>query len=218
MKMPTLKLLKYLQISVFHAYFITMACTMLVSCNEFAIPDPIFNDSDVFIVNKKQGLDLKEYSTYSLNDSLFIAYGNLPSTIKTINMSAPSFFKLYREKMNALGYKEVDLKEKPDIGIIISRASDIVIGKDSPSVFSYNKYLGYPELGSSGLEYPGNSKNYTITNEIWDILAVDLKNATKTPVLEVLYNQQIWTNYIRSTSVYPTQIDRLFGESTFLKK
>jgi hypothetical protein len=197
-----------------------MGCLLVITtlaCTD-NLPNEVYADPDVFIVNKQEGLDLSNYKTFSLNDSLFVAYGDMDETKKTINASAPDFFRLYRDKMETMGYTEVSLKDKPDIGIIISRARDIIIGKGSPSVFYYNKYFGYPQYGDEGLAYPGAAEKYTIENEIWDIIAVDLKNAPKGKTLHVLFNQQIWTPYIRTTSLYSQQIERLFRESSFLKK
>jgi len=184
--------------------------------------DPVANlseeESRIYITDHDSAANFSAYKTFSISDSVAVIDDRNVS--KEITATDGAFVNAIKAEMQAKGYTLVNKSGNPDLGINVSR-----VYNTSTGVISYNNYYdmygGYYDpyyWGYPGYSYysPYSYATYSITEGALSVDLLDLKDASTTNRINV-----IWTGLIRGSGIFnpsgiPSQVQILFGQSAYL--
>ena len=185
------------------------------SCRKDAVSQLSDEESRIYITNRDSAVNFQSYKTYSISDSVLVVDGS--NAGKQQNNTDIAFVTAFKAEMQARGYSLVNKDAAPDLGIQISR-----IIRTSTGLVSYPDYWGYWDSyywGFPGYGY-GNPywgvATYQIREGMLSFDMVDLKHAASSNQLKVVWNGMIRGSGIFNANTAASQVQQLFGQSTYL--
>ena len=195
--------------------------TLMAACTNDPLRDLSTEDSQVFITNRDRAVDFRQYTTFSIVDSVVVA-GNRGYGTSLSELDIALLTRVVSNMQN-LGYRYVSASNNPDVGINVAQIRN-----------SYVSVVPNPYLGNFwgggwgggwggwgpgwGYGYPGYF-SYMQTNEAyWYLEMIDFKNANvENQELDVVWNAQIRGGGIGSVQNVSTIVDAIFAQSPYLK-
>lgn len=196
-----------------------IAIVLIFSFEACITEDPLSkykdDDSRIYISNFDKKINFKDYKTFSISDTVLVL-SNERLRIST-KISDKIFINYFRENLIAAKFNSINKANKPDLGIQISRVANTKIGLDAFYIQDFNRLWGYPQFDNKNSHgYPGIYTNYEISEPIWNIEVVDLKNALKNDKLNIIWNAQIHGKSVLEEDNFGFLIDKIFEISPFL--
>lgn len=198
---------------------ILLGASLLAACNNDPLSDLSVEDSQVFITNRNKTVDFNQYKTFSIVDSV-IVLGNRGTGTSLSDVDMQVLNRVIAN-MQQLGYRYVNPRENPDVGINVAQIRNsylnVVSRPISPYLGSYwGGYYG-GGLGGWGYGYPSYYTYYQVNENYWYLEMVDFKNPDRA-------NQKlnvVWSAEIRGAGLFDVQqvsnvIDSVFKQSGYL--
>jgi hypothetical protein len=181
------------------------------SCTKDPLTGLSDTDSQVFITNRDKTADYKQYKTFSVVDSVSVVQDNYRTSALT-SLDQDMLIRIV-SNMEKLGYRFVDAKSKPDVGINLARVTDTSVNVVSQPVSSY---WGYG--GGYGYGYPSYYSYYETQESYWSMSMLDLKNVdTVTKQVKVVWDAQIRGGALANEAYVDQMVDAVFSQSNYLK-
>lgn len=191
----------------------------LGACQKDAVSNLSTEESRIYITDHDSTVNFSSYHTYSISDSVAVIDGN--QSKKQLDEADAAYITAVKKYMDGLGYTQVAKSDHPDLGVDISH-----IINTSTGVVSYPDYWGYYDYyydpyywGYGGYDYfvPYAYDVYTVREGALSIDLLDLKNATSTNKIKL-----VWTGVIRGEGIFnastaDSQVKALFDQSPYLK-
>lgn len=195
-----------------------LAVALLSSCSKDAVRNLDPDETNLYITNKDEAISFASYQTFALSDSAVVIQNNqLVEKVRTDFDAA--FIDALAAQMTARGYTRVSHDNNPDLGLTVNR-----IYNDYSGVIDYydywNYYGGYWDpyyWGYPGYNYyPGFFGIYTITDGGVMVDMIDLKNASASSQLKL-----IWNGLVRGTGTFGVNraaghVNALFAQSPYI--
>ncbi|TLU99187.1 DUF4136 domain-containing protein [Dyadobacter luticola] len=185
------------------------------SCSKDPLSDLSTEESLVYVTNHDQSANYTQYKTFSIVDSVLVVENDRSGTALTdIDRS---LLQRIITNMQALGYKYVSPKSKPDVGINAAWVTNTYLNVASNPYSSY--YGGYWGGGYGyGYGYPSYYSYYETSESYWLISMVDFKNPnTVDKTFNVVWDAQIRGSGIGDSQYIEKMVDSIFGQSGYLK-
>jgi hypothetical protein len=184
---------------------------IMSSCTRDPLTGLSDTDSQVFITNRDNSADYKQYKTFSVVDSVSVIEDNYATTDLT-SLDQSMLIRIVTN-MEKLGYKFVSAKSKPDVGISLARVTNTSVSVVSQPVSSY---WGYG--GGYGYGYPSYYQYVQTSESFWSMSMLDLKNPdTVNNKVKVIWDAQIRGDALGNESYVDQMVDAVFGQSAYLK-
>ncbi len=192
---------------------------MFTSCSKDPLANLTAEESRIYITDHDSTKDFRNYSTFSISDS--VAVLNNGQASKQLNETDLAFINAVKNEMQSHGYTLVSKGSSPDLAINITR-----IYNTSTGIISYSNYYDYYgsywdpyDYGYGGYGYysPYSYATYSVKEGAISVDMLDLKDAPVTNKIEV-----IWTGLIRGSGIFnagtaANQVSMLFNQSPYLK-
>lgn len=189
------------------------------SCSKDPLANLTSEESRIYITDHDSTKDFKNFTTFSISDSVAVSNNGQPS--KQQNDVDLAFINAVKTEMQNAGYTLVSKGASPDLAINLTR-----IYNTSTGVVSYNNYYDYYgsywdpfDYGYGGYGYysPYSYATYSIREGALSIDMLDLKDAPITNKIEV-----VWTGLIRGSGIFDgataaSQVNALYNQSPYLK-
>jgi hypothetical protein len=189
------------------------------SCSKDPIANLTSEESRIYITDHDSTKDFRNFTTYSISDSVAVLNNGQPS--KQQNEVDLAFINAVKTEMQNAGYTLVSKGSSPDLAINITR-----IYNTSTGIISYSNYYDYYgsywdpyDYGYGGFGYysPYSYATYSIRQGAISIDMLNLKDAPAANRIEV-----IWTGLIRGSGIFDAttaanQVNMLFNQSPYLK-
>ncbi len=186
----------------------------MVACTPNPLDDLTVADSQVFITNYDAEIDFSQYATFGLADSVRVVDNNERGFLAD-NFSL-ALINQVSQNMGRRGYTQVAREDKPDLGVNITYIRQTQAGLiANPILWNDPFYAGY--WGGGGFFYPTYYQYYEISESLWYVEMVDLKNTAAT-------NNQpkvVWSAQVRGGGLGENparMIDAIFAQSNYLRK
>ncbi len=190
--------------------------TAFTSCSKDPLNYLTEEESRIYVTNHDSTAKFSNYKTYSISDTVVV--NNNGQVSKQSNSVDMAFITALKDQMQVRGFTLVNKNSKPDIGVNVNR-----IYNTSTGIIRYNDYYNsyYDPFywGYSGFGYytPYSDATYSIREGALAIDVLDLKNASTSNRIGV-----IWTGLIRGTGIFDantasSQVEALFYQSPYLK-
>jgi hypothetical protein len=190
-----------------------------IGCSKEPLKNLTAEESRIYITDHDSSVSFSDYKTFSISDSVAVI-DNGEASYES-NNSGAAYIDAVKKAMQDAGYVLVPKDQNPDLGVNVNR-----IINTSTGVISYgdywNDYGGYWDpyyWGYPGYGYyiPYAYSIYQIKEGAMSIDLLDLKNASSTHKIDV-----IWTGLIRGTGIFnenvaASQVKALFDQSPYLK-
>lgn len=189
------------------------------ACNKQAVDNLNNEESRIYITDYDSTVNFTSYKTYSINDSVAIIDNN--QSVKQLTTSDQAYIDAVKKYMSQKGYTLVDKNTNPDVGVNVSR-----VVNTSTGIISYPDYYGYYDdyydpyyWGYGGYNYysPYSYGVYSIKEGAVSIDMLDLRNATATNKIEVVWTGLIRGEGLSDASTTDSQVKALFDQSPYLK-
>jgi len=198
---------------------LTIFSLFYIGCTKEPLNNLTADESRIYITDHDSSANFSNYKTYSISDSVAVIE-NGKSTRQLDNTDA-AYIDAVKKYMKSAGYTLVAKDQNPDLGVNVNH-----IINTSTGVISYgdywNDYGGYwdpYQWGYEGYGYyvPYAYSVYQIKEGAISVDLLDLKNASSTHKIDV-----IWTGLIRGSGIFDatiadTQVKALFDQSPYLK-
>ncbi len=191
----------------------------VTACNKQPVDNLSNEESRIYITDYDSTKNFTSYKTYSISDSVAVIDNN--QSVKQLTASDQSYIDAVKKYMTQDGYTLVDKSNKPDLGVDVSR-----IINTSTGVISYPDYYGgYGSYwdpyywGYSGYDYysPYSYGVYTIREGAVSIDMLDLKNASASNKIELVWSGLIRGEGLADAASTDSQVKALFDQSPYLK-
>jgi hypothetical protein len=190
------------------------------SCSKDPFKDMTEEESRIYITNHDSTVNFGSYKTYSIVDSVSIIDNG-----RFVGREATSWdlqvISAVQNAMNARGYLKVDRSQNPDLGINVGRVYNTSTNIVSLSDYwgSYGGYYDPYYWGYGGYDYyyPPVYGVYQSTEGAMSIDMLDLKYATGSQTIRVVWNGLIRGQGIFVNSNVQSQVQALFDQSPYLK-
>lgn len=189
-----------------------MMAVLAAACAPDPLDDLTVEDTQVFITNYEPTTNFASYQTFSLADTVYVIR-NQQTGVSTSSQDYQALDRVV-STLKQRGYSRVGRQAKPDLGVNIARISETQTGL----VANYNPWNSYWGYGGGGFYYPPTYSYYQTTESYWYLEVVDLKNVTTGQQPKVVWNAQIRGNGIFDSASLTSLIDKVFTQSTYLKK
>lgn len=190
-----------------------------VGCTKDPLENLSQEESRIYITDHDSTVNFSDYKTFSIADSVVVIDNG--QSYQQLDASDAAYIDAVKTAMKNAGYTLVSKTESPDLGINVNH-----IISTSTGVISYgdywNDYGGYYDpyyWGYSGYGYyvPYAYSVYEIREGAMSVDLLDLKNASSTHQIDV-----IWTGLIRGSGIFnagvaQSQVAALFDQSPYLK-
>ena len=189
------------------------------ACNKQPLDDLSNEESRIYITDYDSAANFTLYKTYSISDSVAVIDNN--QSVKELSTADQAYIDAVKKYMAQMGYTLVDKSSSPDIGVDVSR-----ITNTSTGVISYPDYYGYYDSywdpyywGYGGYDYysPYSYSTYSITEGALSIDILDLKNASASNQIKLLWTGLIRGEGISDATTADSQVKALFDQSPYLK-
>jgi len=192
---------------------------MFTSCSKDPLANLTAEESRIYITDHDSTKDFRNYTTFSISDSVAVLNNGQPS--KQQNSIDLAFINAVQTAMQNAGYTLVGKAASPDLAINVTRIYNTSTGVVSYNNYydSYGNYWDPYDYGYGGLGYysPYSYATYSVREGAISIDMLDLKDAPITNKIEV-----IWTGLIRGSGIFDAttaanQVNMLFTQSPYLK-
>jgi hypothetical protein len=190
-----------------------------IGCSKEPLKNLTPEESRIYITDHDSSVSFSDYKTFSISDSVAVIDNGQASY--ELSNSGAAYIDAVKNEMKDAGYVLVSKDQNPDLGINVNH-----IINTSTGVISYGDYWndyggywdpyywGYPDYG---YYIPYAYSIYQIKEGAMSIDLLDLKNASSTHKIDV-----IWTGLIRGTGIFnenvaASQVKALFDQSPYLK-
>lgn len=198
---------------------------LFAACQNDPLSDLSVEDSQVFLTNRNQSVDFKQFKTFSIVDSVLIV-GN-QGTGTTLSNTDVQFLNIVIQQMKSFGYTYVRPNDKPDVGINVIQVRNAFLSVVQQPMNPYfgNFWGGGFGGGLGGGFFPGNGFGYPVgfsyvqTREAyWYLEMVDFKNPdVQNKKYNVIWNASIRGNGLFDGVDFNTMIRSVFEQSSYLK-
>lgn len=185
--------------------------------------DPLANlteeESRIYITDHDSSTNFSAYKNFSIADSVTVVNNGRP--LKELTTSDRAFIDAVKGEMQAKGFVLVNKGNNPAVGVNVSRIYNTSTGIISYRNY-YDSYSGYYDpyywgYGGYGYYNPYSYATYSIKEGALSIDMLDLKDATTTKKIKL-----IWTGLIRGSGIFnsnaaASQVSMLFNQSPYLK-
>lgn len=198
--------------------FALLVLALLSSCSKDAVRNLDPDETNLYITNKDEAVSFASYQTFALSDSAVVIRNNqLVEKVRTDFDAA--FIDALAAQMTARGYTRVSHDNNPDLGLTVNR-----IYNDYSGVIDYydywNYYGGYWDpyyWGYPGYSYyPGFFGIYTITDGGVMVDMIDLKNASASSQLKLIWNGLVRGSGTFGVSRAAGHVNALFVQSPYI--
>ncbi|GAB3181722.1 DUF4136 domain-containing protein [Telluribacter humicola] len=191
----------------------------LMACTKDPLSDLSVEDSQVFITNRNKTVNFDQYKTFSIVDSV-IVLGNRGSGTSLSDVDIQVLNRVIAN-MQQLGYKYVNPKENPDLGINVAQIRNSYLNVVSQPVSPYlgNYWGGFygGGYGGYGYGYPSYYSYYQVNENYWYLEMIDFKNPDRAnQKLNVVWNAEIRGSGLFDTQGVSSVIDSVFSQSDYL--
>lgn len=183
---------------------------MLSSCTKDPLSGLSDPDSQIFVTNRDNSANFKQYKTFNVVDSVQVIEDNY-SAVALTSLDRQMLISIV-SNMEKLGYKYVTAGAKPDVGVSLARVTNTSLNVVSQPVSPYWGYGGY------GYGYPSYYQYYQTSETYWSLSMLDLKNPdTVNNKVKVVWDAQIRGSGLGNTSLVDQMVGAVFGQSAYLK-
>jgi len=190
-----------------------------VGCTKDPLENLSQEESRIYITDHDSTVNFSDYKTYSIADSVVVIDNG--QSYQQLNASDAAYVDAVKTAMKNAGYTLVSKTENPDLGVNVNH-----IISTSTGVISYgdywNDYGGYYDpyywgYGGYGYYVPYAYSVYQIKEGAMSIDLLDLKNASSSHQIDVVWTGLIRGSGIFNASVAQSQVTALFDQSPYLK-
>ncbi|MCC7402358.1 MAG: DUF4136 domain-containing protein [Chitinophagaceae bacterium] len=192
---------------------------MAYGCQKDPLKDMTNEESRIYITDHDSTIQFNSFHTFSVSDSVALIQNGQSG--KQLTSADAAYIQAVKDQMQARGYVLVSKNDNPDLGLTVNRIISTTTG-----VISYDSYWdyygsywdpyywGYPGYG---YYLPYSYAVYQIREGAVSVDMVDLKDASESQKLSV-----IWTGLIRGSGIYnasiaPSQVKALFDQSSYIQ-
>jgi len=190
-----------------------------ISCQKEPLKNLTPEESRIYITNHDSSANFSSYKTYNLIDSVAIIENG--HATKSLTADDQAYIDAVDKYMQQRGYTKVSKDQNPDLAVTVNQ-----IFQTSTGVVSYGDYYDYyggywdPYYwGYSGYDYyvPYAYDIYQITEGAISIDMLDLKDATGSNKISLVWNGLVRGEGIFSAAAADAQVKALFDQSAYLK-
>ncbi|HEV7349515.1 DUF4136 domain-containing protein [Telluribacter sp.] len=192
---------------------------LLMGCANDPLSDLSVEDSQVFITNRDKSVSFNQYQTFSIVDSV-IVMGNRGTGTSLSDVDIQVLNRVIAN-MQQLGYRYVNPREKPDLGINVAQIRNSYLNVVSQPMSPYlGSYWGggFYGGGLGGYGYPNYYSYYQVNENYWYLEMVDFKNPdTANKQLNVVWNAEIRGAGLFDKQYVSEVVDKVFQQSNYLR-
>ena len=201
------------------AVLATTVAVAAVSCTKEPLNNLTPEESRIYVTNHDSTADFSAYKTYNLADSVAVIDNGHATKERTATDQA--YIDAVDKYMQQRGYTKVSKDQNPDLGLTVNR-----IYQTSSGVVTYGDYYDYyggywdPYYwGYDGYGYyvPYAYSIYQITEGAISLDMLDLKDASGTHKINLIWNGLVRGEGIFNASNADAQVKALFDQSAYLK-
>ncbi|WP_215239868.1 DUF4136 domain-containing protein [Dyadobacter helix] len=194
------------------SFVLILAGATFFSCSKDPISDLSTEETLVYITNKDNQADYKQYKTFSVVDSVLVIEDN--RVTPSLDNLDRSLLEGIIDNMEKMGYQYVSPDKNPDVGITASWITNNYLNVVSQPISSY--WGGY--YGGYGYGYPSYYSYYQTSESYWLVSMLDFKNPdTANKTFRVIWDAQIRGAGVGSSQYVTKMVDSIFGQSQYLK-
>ena len=190
------------------------------SCTKDPMNNLTEEESRIYITNRDNNANFGTYKTYSIPDSVYVINNNSFTGGQTTTWDVQALAAV-RNALESRGYVRVGRSQSPDLGINVSRlyntSTNLVNLQDY-----WGSYGGYYDpyywgYGGYGYGYPSSYALVQSTEAMVSVDILDLKNASASSTINVIWNGLIRGSGIFSTTAVNSGVKALFDQSPYIK-
>jgi hypothetical protein len=202
--------------------FAALATTLAIasmSCQKEPINNLTPEESRIYVTNHDSSVNFSTYRTYNLTDSVAVIDNG--HATKEITAADQAYIDAVDKYMQQRGYTKVSKDQSPDLALTVNR-----IYQTSTTAVSYGDYYdsygGYWDpyyWGYYGYDYyvPYGYAIYQITEGAISVDMLDLKDASGTHKINLVWNGLVRGEGIFNASNADTQVKALFDQSAYIQ-
>jgi len=196
-----------------------VAAVAAVGCSKEPLNHLTPEESRIYVTNHDSSVNFSSYKTYNLTDSVAVIDNG--HATKEITATDQAYIDAVNKYMQQRGYVQVSKDQSPDLALTVNR-----IYQTSSGIVSYGDYYDYyggywdPYYwGYSGYDYyvPYGYSIYQITEGAVSIDMLDLKDASGSNKISLVWNGLIRGEGIFNANNADAQVKALFDQSTYLQ-
>jgi hypothetical protein len=206
----------FLKISL--AAFLLSGLT-IIGCQKDAAPKTqVTFDSSKVTTQYNQSIDLSNYSTIAVSDSVFIA-GDTSG--KELTTSEAAYVQAFKDSLSARGFSVVAINSNPSLVLNITRISSTSTGNIDSSSY-WNKYATFynPSIyGFANATYVNNFSVYNpVSTGVLSFELLDVKDVSLLNQISIIWNGQVAGKAIYDNASFVKQAVGILLEKSPLKR
>lgn len=195
------------------------AVLMVTGCQKEPLNNLTQEESRIYVTNHDSSANFSTYKTYNLADSVAVIDNGQATKEKTTTDQA--YIDAIDKYMQQRGYTKVAKDQSPDLGLTVNR-----IYRTSTGAVSYGDYWDYYGgywdpyywgYGGYGYYVPYAYSIYQITEGAISVDMLDLKDASGSNKISLVWNGLIRGEGIFNTSNADAQVKALFDQSAYIQ-
>ena len=195
-----------------------VSCLTIVGCKKDAAPEtPVTLDSSKVTSQYNPSLDLSNYSTVAVSDSVFSL--NDTSAVAERTSADAAYIKAFKDSLSSRGFSVVSIDAHPDLLLNVTKISATSTGKiDSTSYWNRYASLYNPSLyGFTNASYTNNFTIYNPVNTgVLSFELLDLKDVSLLNQVSIIWNGQVSGKAMyEEASLAPAVVGVLLHNSPF---
>ena len=193
---------------------------LMSSCTKDPVGNLTEEESRIYITNRDNNASFSTYKTYSIPDSVYVVDNNSFRGGQATAWDLQALAAV-RTAMESRGYVRVARNQSPDLGINVSRLYNTTANLVNLQDY-WGGYGGYYDpyywgYGGYGYGYPSAYAYVESTEAMVSVDILDLKNASASQTINVIWNGLVRGSGIFSTSTVNNSIQALFDQSPYIK-
>lgn len=206
-----------------YAALLLLATGALTACRDNALDGLTPQDSQVYTTNYDRSVNFGQYRTFSLPDSVVVQSNDRYTTVS--GAIENQFIQNVASALTSRGFRRVAQGQAADLGVAVVRVNNQYTGVASNPYSYYSNYWlgGYGGLGGYGYSpYYPSYYTYQVSDQYWEIQAVDLKNRPTATgpdqvQLTVVFDATIRGGDVTTTQDVDTAVTTIFAQSPYLR-
>lgn len=201
------------------AVFSAVVAIAAMGCQKEPLNNLTPEESRIYITNHDSSVVFSSYKTYTLADSVAVIDNGQVTKEKTATDLA--YVEAVDKYMEQRGYTKVAKDQSPDLALTVNRIYQTTTGAVSYGDY-YDYYGGYWDpyyWGYGGYDYyvPYGYSIYQITEGAISVDMLDLKDASGSNKISLVWNGLIRGEGIFNASNADAQVKALFDQSAYLQ-
>lgn len=201
------------------AVFSAVVAIAAMGCQKEPLNNLTPEESRIYITNHDSSVVFSSYKTYTLADSVAVIDNGQVTKEKTATDLA--YVDAVDKYMQQRGYTKVTKDQSPDLALTVNRIYQTTTGAVSYGDY-YDYYGGYWDpyyWGYGGYDYyvPDGYSIYQITEGAISVDMLDLKDASGSNKISLVWNGLIRGEGIFNASNADAQVKALFDQSAYLQ-